>query len=166
MHASARMHTHTCTNVCMAYSGRHACQQRWRALSWLLLNQPFPPQKGARLGEGEGKSWLSEHQTASIEQSQQAGGDWNRVKRNVSKRSLPYVNPTKTTKVGFPGNAVCRCPASPLGQLITFAAHINDVTVHLSYCRNIFEAVRQSIEGMVIGSRSASVVVLLVMGWL
>lgn len=29
----ARVHAHTRTDVCMAYSGRHACQQRWRALS-------------------------------------------------------------------------------------------------------------------------------------
>lgn len=86
--------THTCTDVCMAYSGRHACQQRWRALSWLLLSQPFPPQKGARLGEGEGKSWLSEHQTASGEQSQQAETTtgWKEISL---KRSLPHRKPTK-----------------------------------------------------------------------
>lgn len=103
-HMCTHTHTHTCT-----YSGRHACQQRWRALSWLLLNQPFPPQKGACLGEGEGKSWLSEHQTASVEQLQQAVGDYIRVKRNIPERSLP--------KVGFPGKAVCHLPVGPINYI-------------------------------------------------
>lgn len=109
-HARTHVLTHTYTDLCKAYSGRHACQLCWRALSWLLLNQPFPPQKGACLGEGEGKSWPSEQQTASVEQSQQAGGGWNRVKRNVSKRSLPHVNPSKN--VAFQGMPFPIGPAS------------------------------------------------------
>lgn len=104
--------SHTCTDVRMAYSGRHACQQRWRALSWLLLNQPFPPPNEARLGEGEGKSWLSEHQTASIEQSQQAGGDWNRVEKGKKMSQKGACLTWTPPKVGFSGNAVCRCLAS------------------------------------------------------
>lgn len=138
--------THTCTDVCMAYWGRHACQQCWRALSWLLLNQPFPPQK-ERGSSGRGGREIMTVWTPDSQHRVIAAG-WRRLEQGKNKCLFKKKKEACFTwtpaKVGFSGNAVCRCPNSPMGQIITSAVHINDVTVQFSYCRNLFEAIRQT----------------------